>query len=72
MACVSADGTLSPSGKAMLVVLEHAATAEEVAAATRLPLFRVRGGLRELVAAGLAREADGRFEKTSNGPAPGS
>ena len=71
MACVSADGTLSPSGKAMLGVLERASTPEEVATATRLPLFRVRGGLRELVAAGLAREADGRFEKTANGPATG-
>lgn len=61
MACVSADGTLSPSARAMLGALRTAATPEEVAAATGLPLYRVRSGLRELAAAGLAAEASGCF-----------
>lgn len=61
MPCVSTDGTLSPSGQAMLRAIERPATPEEVAAATGLALFRVRSGLRELVAAGKAGEEEGRY-----------
>jgi DNA-binding IclR family transcriptional regulator len=61
MACISADGTLSASGQAMLAALERVATEEEVAGVTGLPLFRVRSGLRELVAAGLVSQQGGRF-----------
>ncbi len=54
MACVNSDGTLSPSGRALVAALEgNSATAEEVAGATGLALFRVRAGLRELVHANL-------------------
>ena len=64
MACISADGTLSASGRAMLAALERPATEEEVAGVTGLPLFRVRSGLRELVAAGLVSQQGGRFVAT--------
>jgi len=64
MACISADGTLSASGQAMLAALEHPAKEEEVASKTGLPLFRVRSGLRELVAAGLVSKQGERFVAT--------
>lgn len=68
MACVNADGTLSPSGQAMLHAIGQPATSEEVAAATGLALFRVRSGLRELVAAGKAKEIDGRYRAAQSIP----
>jgi DNA-binding IclR family transcriptional regulator len=59
MACVTADGTLTASGKAMLAAVRRPASAQEVAAATGLPLYRVRSGLRELAAAGhVAQDGD--------------
>jgi DNA-binding IclR family transcriptional regulator len=61
MACVNADGTLSTSGRAMLDALAATKTASEVASATGLPLFRVRSGLRDLVAAGLVRQEGDTF-----------
>ena len=51
MACVNSDGTLSPTGHALVAALASPATAEEVAAVTGLALYRVRAGLRELVRA---------------------
>jgi DNA-binding IclR family transcriptional regulator len=67
MACVNPDGTLSKSGQAMLKAVASPLTAAEVASATGLAVFRVRGGLRDLVAAGLVVEDDGRFAATSHG-----
>lgn len=67
MACVNADGTLSTSGRAMLAALAHPATAEEVAVASGLQLFRVRSGLRELVGAGLVREDGGKYTADAKG-----
>lgn len=64
MACVTADGTLTASGQAMLGAVRDAASAEEVAAATGLPLYRVRSGLRELAAAGLVTHDGGRYRAT--------
>lgn len=63
MACITADGTLTASGQAMLGAVREAASAEDVAAATGLPLYRVRSGLRELVAAGLVSLDDGRYQR---------
>ena len=53
MACLNSDGTLSPSGRALVAAVSSPATPEEVAGVTGLALFRVRAGLRELAAAGL-------------------
>ncbi len=68
MACVNTDGTLSASGGAMLKAVEQPATAEEVAIATGLQLFRVRSGLREMVDAGLVRLDGSRFVATGRSP----
>jgi DNA-binding IclR family transcriptional regulator len=40
---------------------------EEIARDTGLPLFRVRGGLRELTQAGLAKQRDDRYELSEKG-----
>jgi DNA-binding IclR family transcriptional regulator len=68
MACISSDGTLSASGQALLKAVEHPATAEEVAAATGLPLFRVRSGLRELEGAGMVSQQESLFSATGHQP----
>lgn len=71
MACLTADGTLTASGQAMLGAVRNAASAEEVAAATSLPLYRVRSGLRELAAAGLVTVREGRYQAASPFPGDG-
>jgi hypothetical protein len=69
MACLAADGSLTDSGRRMLAAVAGAATPEAVAAAVGLPLYRVRAGLRELAAAGLVLEQDGRFRDARGGGA---
>jgi len=67
MPCVNADGTVTESGRAMLLGLKDAATAEALARATGLPLFRVRSGLREMARAGLVVELEGAYRVTERG-----
>ena len=64
MACLNNQGELSESARSMLTALEHPATAEEVAAHTKLPLFRVRAGFREMAEAGLVELKDGVYSLT--------
>lgn len=70
MACVSADGTLTPVAATLLRAVADAASpavasAEAVSRGTGVPLYRVRSTLRELVAAGLLREAEGGGHRVS-------
>ena len=68
MACISPDGKPTESGTKMLRVLKAGLKApEEVAKDIRLPLFRVRSGLRELTQAGLASLRDDKYELTGKG-----
>lgn len=67
MACVNADGTLSASALAILAAVERPATAEQVAAATKLPLFRVRSAMRELVDASLVAKEEAGYTLTDEG-----
>lgn len=69
MGCIDASGELTPSAARILRALEHDVTATDVAGATDLPLPRVRGALRELVAAGLVREDGTRYRRTAAGDA---
>jgi predicted transcriptional regulator len=69
MACVSPDGTLSTSGRLMLTAAQTDSTAEDVAATTGMPLYRVRSSLRELVTAGFLSEKGERFRQTEQGAA---
>jgi hypothetical protein len=45
MACLNGDGSLTVVAGAILVALATAEDPADVAAATGLPLYRVRGGL---------------------------
>ena len=47
MACIGSQGELTESAFKMLTALEKPGTAEDVAARTGLPLFRVRGFWRD-------------------------
>ncbi len=70
MPCVSPDGTPTESGLKMLAALKAGKSSpEDIAAATEMPLFRVRSGIRDLVAGGLAVEHDGAFSLTDQGAA---
>lgn len=67
MACVNADGTITPTAKALLQSLETPRGAEEIAAALGLPLFRVRSSLRELAEAGLVAAEGDHYRTTEEG-----
>jgi len=60
MPCLKPDGTLSPIGVRALKRAQKGATAEDVAEAVGLPLFRARSAIRGLVKAGLM-EQDGEI-----------
>ena len=67
MACISSQGELTESARKMLTSLEEPGTAEDVAARAGLPLFRVRGGLREMAEAGLVELNSGIYSPTQRG-----
>ena len=69
MACVNADGTITPTAKALLQSLESPLGPEAIAAKIGVPLFRVRSSLRELQAAGFVVESGGLFRTTDEGRA---
>ena len=67
MACISSDGTLTVQAKLVLTAFQTPRTPEDVAAATELALFRIRGSLRELIAAGLLEQSGDTFQITTAG-----
>ncbi len=68
MPCVSPDGKPTESGLGMLRVLREGKTsAEAVAAAAGMPLYRVRSGLRDLTEADYVSESDGSYSLTEQG-----
>ena len=68
MACIKPDGKPTESGTKMLRALKSGSgTPEEIAQSTGLPLFRVRGGLRELTQAGLANQEGEKYKITERG-----
>ena len=67
MACVNADGTLSPSARSLLTLLENPLAPEEIAEKLKRPLFQVRSSLREMSNSQLiAPEGDG-YVRTAEG-----
>ncbi len=64
MGCVNPDGSITSSGKQMLQLLQQPHSAEDAAAQSGQPLFKVRSSLREMVEAGLVEETDGRYRAT--------
>jgi len=69
VACINSDGTLVASARAILTASRKPSTPEQIAAATGLSVYRVRGGLRELAAAGLVEQQDGIYQLTGAGEA---
>lgn len=67
MACINPDGTVTPSARSILRAAQAPLTPAEIAAATSLPLYRIRSSLRELVQASLLREDGERFVLTETG-----
>ncbi len=68
MACISPDGKPTVSGGKMLVALKAGpCSAEEIAKASGLPVFRVRSGLRELEQAGLTDAKGDKYELSPKG-----
>lgn len=67
MPCVREDGSLSGSGRSMLEAVQREMTAAEVAVKIGMPLYLVRSGLREMIAAGYVSEAGELFSQTEQG-----
>jgi predicted transcriptional regulator len=68
MACIDADGTLTPTGMALLQALaEQPMSPQDVASSLGHPIFRVRGSLRELAGAEFIEEDGGVFKITETG-----
>jgi predicted transcriptional regulator len=67
MACVSADGTITPTARALLKILEVPLGAEEIAARLGSPLFKVRSSLRELTDAGLVMVQGDKYHASEIG-----
>jgi len=68
MPCTSPDGKPTESGVATLkAIKDGAASPQEIAVKTGRPLFLVRSGLRELVAAGFLRLDGERHALTAEG-----
>jgi predicted transcriptional regulator len=61
MPCVKPDGTLEPMAQAILRALHTPRTAEGICQYLRLPLYRVRSTVRELLEAGLVTETAGEY-----------
>lgn len=70
MPCVSPDGKPTESGVKMLEALQAGnKSPEDIASATGMALYRVRSGIRDMVAAGFAAESDGSYTITEQGKA---
>lgn len=68
MACIDADGTLTPTGLLLLKALaEGPLTPGDIAAHLSEPIFRVRGSLRELAGVDYIEEIDGDYHLTDLG-----
>jgi len=70
VACIDPDGTLTITGRFLLLSLaEGPLSPEEISAKLKIPLFRARGNLREMVAADVIREEGGLYHLTDAGRA---
>jgi predicted transcriptional regulator len=67
MPCVKPDGTLEPMAQAILRALQTPRTADGICEYLRLPLYRVRSTVRELLEVGLVTETAGQYTLTAVG-----
>ncbi len=70
MACVDPDGTLTVTARRLLTSLSDGPLLpEEIMTLLKVPLFMLRGNLRELAEMGLVREDGGLYYLTDKGRA---
>ncbi len=70
MPCVSPDGKPTESGMKILGAIKAGSTsADEIAAASGMPLYRVRSGMRDLAEAGFVTGSEGSYALTEEGAA---
>lgn len=67
LGCIKPDGKPTESGRKILVSIKESHFPEEIAKETKLPLFRVRSGLRDLLEAGYVKEEQGKYNLTEAG-----
>ena len=67
MACVNADGTITPTAKALLKSLDTPLGAEDIVARLGSPLFKVRSSLREMLEAGLVVPLGDKYQASEEG-----
>lgn len=67
MVCISPDGKPTESGMKLLSAIRDHHVPEDISEETKLPLFRVRSGLRELSEAGYVKDEQGKYDLTDAG-----
>jgi predicted transcriptional regulator len=67
MACINADGSLTPIAKKVLTALVIPGSAHEISELSGVPLYRVRSSFRELTAFGAMEEIDGLYQISDYG-----
>lgn len=67
MACINPDGTLTATAEKVLKSLTRPGSVDDINCFTGLPTYQIRASLRELVAAGLLEEDEGRYKVTEAG-----
>jgi len=69
MACIRPDGTLEPTARSVLKLLDAPQTVEDISRELRMPVYRVRMTLRELGDAGLVAVEAEQYRATDAGRA---
>jgi len=70
MGCIDPDGTLTVTATVLLKKLSDGPLPpEEIMVLLKVPLFMLRGNLRELAELGLVREEEGSYHITEEGRA---
>lgn len=67
MACINADGSLTPIAKKVLTALQSPGTAIEISERSGVPLYRVRSSFRELTQLGAMQVANDTYQISDYG-----
>lgn len=70
MACINPDGSLTPSGRRMLIALPgpegpEPMTIDALSTKAGVPLYRARASIREFLGAGLVSEESFLYRRTA-------
>lgn len=67
MACLNPDGQLTEAAQLILSAMDQPVPLSKIAAATGLPMYRIRSAVRELSEGGFAAEDGGDWQITGVG-----